>query len=105
MTLDDALAQFVAFSAQGGEAKRTIVSEIKRLQTELAENTDDSFRQIAHLCRDGPRSGWWDTCALSTAVELGDRLVELGTWEQHPDGYGRRWFYRPIKAAEASKGG
>jgi hypothetical protein len=33
--------------------------------------------------------------------EIGDRLVELGRWERHPDGHVRRQFYRPIAAAKA----
>lgn len=79
-------------------------AEIVRLREEIAELTDEAFREIAHLCtgRD-PRAGWWDSCARSTARNLGDRLVELGKWERHPDGWGRRWFYRPINEGKAVK--
>jgi len=59
-----------------------------------------AFRQIARKIERGDLAGWWDTCALSTARDLGNRLVQLGTWERHPDGSGRRQFYRPRENAE-----
>jgi len=78
-----------------------LTDQVKELREELVEWLDQSFRQIAHHERE---TGWWDSMALSTAKGLGDRLVELGKWERHPDGVGRRWFYRPIdnRAAKAT---
>jgi hypothetical protein len=80
-----------AITAVLGSAE-AMQAEIKGLKDELAEFVQVSFRQIAHQQADG----WWDTMALSTAVSLGDKLVELGTWKRQPKGGGRRWFYRPI---------
>lgn len=36
--------------------------------------------------------------AFYAGVEAGDRLVELGIYESHPDGRGRRQFYRRKEA-------
>jgi hypothetical protein len=68
----------------------------------LEELLVEGFCQIAHLEKDGPRAGWWDTMALSAARNVGDQLVKLGKWERHPDGYGRRWWYRPISQVQGS---
>lgn len=68
-------------------------AKVRQLEEELTEELDMAFRQIAHYGDDG----WWDTLALSTAVDLGDRLAELGTWERRADGVGRVQFYRPVK--------
>jgi len=72
-------------------------TKVKRLQDELAELLDTAFRNSACYIKDGHWAGWWDTEAMTDNVVLGDRLVELGLWERHPDGVGRRWFYRPVK--------
>jgi len=80
-------------------------AEISRLQNELADFLADAFCQIAHKVRLGGREGWWDTCALTTAVEYGDRLVDLGLWEKHEHGWGRRWFYRPLEREENDQRG
>jgi len=77
--------------------------EIERLRVELADLLDEAFRQVAFHEKSGSREGWWDTMALTHAMDCGDRLVESGLWERHPDGYGRRWWYRPI-VAEAAGG-
>lgn len=74
--------------------------EIGSLKAELAGWLDIAFRLRAYEVRRGARAGWWDTQALSQVKLLGDRLVELGKWERHPSGRGRRWWYRP-KAVEA----
>jgi len=50
---------------------------------------------------DGDMKGWWDSCALSHVQEAADHLVALGKLERHPDGVGRRWFYRPIEKEKA----
>jgi NTP pyrophosphatase (non-canonical NTP hydrolase) len=71
--------------------------EIERLKAELAEVLAEVMSFAGSYRHDGDMAGWYDTNAIGTAVEAGDRLVELGLWERHPDGYGRRWFYRPIK--------
>lgn len=80
-----------------------LLVEVERLRAELTEFLEDGFQQMAAKINEGDHAGWWDTCALTTCMEFGDRLVELGGWERHPDGYGRRWFYRP--KAEEAKGG
>ena len=60
---------------------------------EADELIESAFLQLAHCCEDG----WYDTMAISTIRDLGDYLVEKGTWERREDGFGRRWFYRPKK--------
>jgi len=70
-------------------------AEKKRLRERLIEALEDAFFAIAHLVQDDTdRKGWYDSQARSTAVDVGNQLVELGVLERHPDGYGRRWFYR-----------
>lgn len=73
-------------------------NEVGQLRRELAELLEEAFREIATEIPDGPMAGWWDSNARSTACAYGDRLVELGLWERHPDGYGRRQFYRPLQS-------
>lgn len=75
---------------------RRTIDKIERLCEDLAELLEDAFCQLAHKEKRGDRQGWWDTCAITTAKIQGDRLVELGLWEKHPTGYGRRWWYRPV---------
>ena len=81
------------------------VREIERLREELAELIDDAFRRFASEQYGGDRHGWWDTCGLTLAMMYGDRLVELGLWEKHPTGHGRRWWYRPVKRKAVEKAG
>lgn len=66
----------------------------KYLKEELADCLTDAFVQIASYDKE---TGWYCSDALSTAVNLGDTLVELGGWEIKPDGVGRVQYYRPIK--------
>ncbi len=80
------------------------VLEIERLQAEVADLTEEAFRLIARLETGGPHEGWYDSMARTDAINYGDRLVELGLWERHPDGYGRRWWYRPIIKPEKANG-
>lgn len=44
----------------------------------------------------GPFAGWYDSAASSTYLELGDWLVDVGAWERHAEGRGRRQFYRKL---------
>jgi len=69
-------------------------AENKALREQVVEALEDAFFAIAHLVAEGDRQGWYDSQARSTARSAGDELVELGVFERHPDGYGRRWFYR-----------
>jgi hypothetical protein len=64
----------------------------------------DAFCQTAHFIRDegSEFNGWYDTGCISTARDLGDCLVEAGLFERHPEGLGRRWFYRPVKKEATS---
>jgi len=73
--------------------------EIERLREEIVELLEKAFKEIAGYEGEGEREGWWDSMAGSTAAGYGDRLVELGTWERHPDGCGRQWWYRPVEPA------
>ena len=80
------------------EAKR-----IAELEAELVDYLDEAMRLSAHCVTTtgDPWRGWWDSMALSAVCSLGDRLVDLGAWERHPRGAGRRWFYRPIEKERA----
>lgn len=89
----------------GIDAMDAVVDERDRLREELIEWILDYFHTNAHEEKDGPMAGWWDTMAMSSVLNAGDKLVELGLYERHPDGVGRRWFFRSKKAALAQKGG
>ena len=67
------------------------------MSDEIARLNETIIRTGGYEVTEGRRAGWWDTMALSHVQEAGDALVELGLWERHPDGYGRRWFYRPVR--------
>jgi len=71
-------------------------AELARLKGEIIELLRSAFLEIAVICVDGPHAGWFDSMARGDACEHADSLVEMGEWEIHPDGYGRRQFYRPI---------
>ena len=72
-------------------------AEIERLRGELAEAL------VVIVCNQGvretkgDRQGWWDSCCYGDVVWAAERLVEMGVWERHPEGGGRRWWYRPIR--------
>lgn len=77
-------------------------AEIERLRglvDEAADTIDYAARQAMHLDTKGDKDstfdGYFDTMAISANCDLGDWLVEAGLWERHPDGHGRRQFYRP----------
>jgi hypothetical protein len=74
-------------------------AEVARLRELLL----DAFFQLAAEVRDGSMAGWWDSLALSTVRDVGDELVAAGLLERHPDGAGRRWFYRPGTGPLAEK--
>lgn len=78
---------------------------LDKAEAELAELLDEAFRGQAYLIKEGDMMGWWDSQALSSVQYWGDRLVELGTWERHPKGFGRRWFYRPKQVGEGHEHG
>jgi len=82
-------------------------AEVEHLRAENLDLKQEMFLALACLIKEGHLAGWWDSMALSSACTVGDDLVEAGRFERHPDGYGRRWFYRPKAdaAAEAAKGG
>lgn len=76
------------------------------MKRELVEAHEDAFYGSATLIEKGEKAGWYDTNALSHVMEAGDALVDLGVFEVHPDGFGRRWFYRPKEqAAREAAGG
>ena len=77
------------------------VAEIRRLRAELVEWLDIAMRTQGFKEPTGRRKGWWYTVAPSHGPIIGDRHVELGKWERHPDGPGRRQWYRPIDDAGA----
>jgi len=78
------------------ELIKELKDEIKSLKSEIIDLLDEIMREKCLFHSGGPRGGWWDSMAITYTCHIGDRLVELGLWERHPDGVGRRWFYRPI---------
>jgi hypothetical protein len=75
---------------------KAAADEIERLREELGAQLETAMASEAYCHRDGDYAGWWDTQALRSVMEIGDKLVELGLWERHPTaGHGRRQFYRP----------
>lgn len=81
-------------------AQRT--RERDELKRQLLDEQQDHFFDRAWQVRDREKAGWWDSMGLSSLCSLGDVLVEAGRLERHPDGYGRRWFYR-LKVAEGHR--
>jgi hypothetical protein len=76
------------------KAREDADEKVKRMQAEILDLKQEFFFAVAAPVREGKMIGWWDSCCLSTAWDLGDDLVEAGRLERHPDGTGRRWFYR-----------
>lgn len=69
----------------------------------LYDLLEEAMVELCAFTKDGKYAGYYDDLAHRTTLEIGDALVEAGRWERHPDGCGRRWFYRP-KQKEASDG-
>ena len=70
---------------------------VTELEAGIVSFLDCAMRDAATLLKEGDKAGWWDTNGLTPLCEIGDKLVDFGKWEIHPDGYGRRQFYRPIE--------
>ena len=85
-------------------AVRRMAQRLEASDEVIEEMCEDVMTSRGMFCREGEFCGWYDTCALSDVRDAGDRLVALGKWERHPDGYGRRWWYRPTAAAAAKEG-
>lgn len=88
---DDAGADSCADYA---ERNAELETEVARLREELIEALWDVFHGAAFKVKEGHRAGWWDSMSRSDVCNAGDRLVEFGLLERHPEGFGRRWFYR-----------
>ena len=86
---------------------RDAIAEIERLQARVQELLEDQMLEICYLCSDtdDAHAGWYDTMGRRTACEAAEELVALGLWERHPDGSGRRRFYRPIARPECGSSG
>lgn len=69
-------------------------AEIERLREEAVELHETILLAEGFMVRNGEMSGWIDSCCMTDAVLSGDRLVELGIYERHPNRAGRRSFYR-----------
>jgi len=78
---------------------RAKAAEADELRKEVVELLNGIVLQHGGLVADGSEfDGWHDAMALGGVNYAGSRLVELGLWEKHPGGKGRRQFYRPITA-------
>ena len=69
-------------------------AEIERLREEAVELHETILLAEGFMVRDGEMAGWIDSCCMTDVVISGDRLVELGIYERHPNRAGRRSFYR-----------
>jgi hypothetical protein len=96
--LGHALDKEIEARAKAEAQRDVLANEVKRLQVALLDAKQEIFLALAQQVRDGPRAGRWDTLCMSGACVAGDALVKAGRFERHPDGYGRRWFYRPVAA-------
>ncbi len=79
------------------------IIELRLVVQGLYDLLEDAMVDLCLLNLHGKYAGYYDTCSNSTACRIGDALAQAGFWERHPDGYGRRWFYRP-KQKEANDG-
>lgn len=80
-------------------------AELELSKWEVVSALEDALCRAGYRIHSGEFTGWYDSCAVSSAVAAGDRLVDLGVWEKLSDGHGRRQFYRPIsgKAGEPTQ--
>lgn len=79
--------------------------QVAELREELIDILDSAMRQGCALIGEhdhlnSDRWGWYDTCCLSTWQQIGERLVELGAWEEHPDFIGQSSYFRPKNKEE-----
>jgi hypothetical protein len=83
-----------------GKALIASRKEVERLRAELIDTYLEAFYEIAHDEGDG----WYSTNARQTCVWHGDRLVELGVFEEDQSrGVGRVRYYRPKAAIAAER--
>lgn len=92
------VAQFIAESRSAVPALLADLdaaeAEIERMKEEAVELHETILLAEGFHIRDGEMVGWIDSCCMADAVISGDRLVELGIYERHPNRAGRRSFYR-----------
>jgi len=74
-------------------------AEVERLRAELKEYLEMAFCSMAKLCKGGEHKDWWSTRGLGDVRRMGDRLVDMGIFERHPDGQLRCQWYRPLREA------
>jgi hypothetical protein len=104
MTTDEALAvvhrnDHRELHVVGAGISRVLAAEVERLRAELIDTYLEAFYEIAHDEGDG----WYSTNARQTCVWHGDRLVELGVFEEDQSrGVGRVRYYRPKAAREGT---
>lgn len=69
----------------------SLTKENNELRVELIGLLTDLIQLTSCQYAVGDYVGWWDTRHRPSARAAGERLVELGAWERHPQG---QW-YRP----------
>ena len=83
--------------AEAADRLRELDARVQELEEEVAEHLAMIVSSEGYYCREGLHmSGWYDSQAMRDVVYAGDRLVAMGRWERHPNGVGRRQFYRPL---------
>ena len=70
-------------------------AELETAKAKIVELCESIVRNSGHREVLGFRKDWYDSMALRDIVDAGEHLVGLGLWERHPDGVGRRQWYRP----------
>ncbi len=83
-------SQETVFANIGSAAEQIAMlqQENERLRAEVIERCEAVLYAAGYEHGQDEFKGWVDTCAMSSAQEAGDRLVELGLWERHPKGFG-----------------
>ena len=78
------------------EQRKAMAQRIVDMEEEFKEYALETFYEIATLEKTGEHEGWYCTNARSSAVGLGDRLVELGVFKKSDKGFGRVQYFRSI---------
>ena len=78
-----------------------------QFKVELIEALEEIMANVGQVETDamtpGPHTGWTFSMASSAVMAAGERLVELGTWEAHPDnaaGSRIQWYRKKPNASQ-----
>lgn len=103
--IDDAenLRALVDGLRKQAETNHTLRAELAALREELVEYRETIIDSEGIHIITGDKAGWIDSACNSDVCAAAEALVAMGLWEKHPEGYGRRAFYRRKSAAVEGK--